>query len=275
MTHQKSKKATSINSGNGDTSSVQIQSPLEQQLETASPLIVVTSGKGGVGKTLESQVAQITLQGLGHEVLCVDADGSNSSLARQLPEAHLLEGTNGPELLASLEKLLLEQCLAAGKSLVVDTGGGFDRTIRSWFASEDVTNILNARGIQVVSVTVIDSSLDSAGHVMENIDSMRGAHHVIVMNLGHVPGSLGERAFKPLFDNEEFAAYVKQAQLVVMPRLQDAIEIDAIGARLHSITKAESPAATNPFLVSRTKTWLEAVTSDLSKAFATDLPINC
>lgn len=131
-----------------------------------------------------------------------------------------------------------------------------------------VTNILHDHGVQVVSVTVIDCSLDSAGHVMENIDAMQGAKHVIVMNLGHVPGSMGERAFKPLFENAEFAGYVKQASLVVMPRLQDAIEIDAIGARLHSITSPDSPAASNPFMVSRTKTWLKAVTQELGAAIA-------
>ena len=233
-----------------------------------NPVIVITSGKGGVGKTLESQVVQITLQELGHSVVCVDADGSNSSLARQLPEAQLLEGSNGAELLTSLEKVLLDECLSGGKSLVVDTGGGFDRTVRAWFASEDVTNILHDHGVQVVSVTVIDCSLDSAGHVMENIDAMQGAKHVIVMNLGHVPGSMGERAFKPLFENAEFAGYVKQASLVVMPRLQDAIEIDAIGARLHSITSPDSPAASNPVMVPRTKTWLNAVTQELGAAIA-------
>lgn len=269
MTQQMKQKASAVEINRlVTTHSSSDQSRSAPSLDTPSPIIVITSGKGGVGKTLESQVIQITLQGLGHDVLCVDADGSNSSLARQLPDAHLLEGKDGSELLCSLEKVLLEQCLGAGKSLVVDTGGGFDRTIRAWFASEDVTSILNERGIQVVSVTVIDSSLDSAGHVMENIDSMRGAHHVLVMNLGHVPGSLGERAFKPLFDNDEFAAYAKQASLVVMPRLQDAIEIDAIGARLHSITQSDSPAASNPFLVSRTRTWLDTVTTDLSAAFA-------
>ena len=232
------------------------------------PVIVICSGKGGVGKTLNSQAARIALLDAGHQVLCVDADGSNSSLKRQVADAHLLDGSDGAELLASLERVFIEQCLGAGKSLVVDTGGGFDKVMRNWFASEEVTKILSAHSIKVISLTVIDSSLDSAGHVMENMDAMRGAHHVVVMNLGHVPGSVGERAFKPLFDNAEFKSYAVKSTLIVMPRLQDAIEIDALGARLHSISEPTSPAAGNPFLVARTKTWLASITSSLQAAFS-------
>lgn len=265
MTNQEV-KPSSIRSGKKGATNGN-QPPMAAELH---PLIVITSGKGGVGKTISAQAAMLTLAAHGHNVVGIDADASNASLKRQVPSSLLLGGSTGVEMKSNLELLFISQCVNERKSLVVDTGGGFEQPIRDWFASEDVVNILKRDGVRVINLVVIDSSLDSATHVLESVDSMTGTTTVIVKNLGHVPGEIGDRAFQKLFANEEFESYANLATVVTMPRLQDEGEINAMGARLHSISDEDSPARVNPFLVSRTETWISKVTSKMAEAFAID-----
>jgi len=237
--------------------------PHEAAKVAIRPIVVFTFGKGGVGKTQTAQAALIALREAGHEALGIDADASNSSLKRQVPEALLLDMNDATEVVTNLERGVIEHAFQNGKSIVVDTGGGSDKAIRQWFSSEEVQSICEAHGVRVVVLTVVDSSMDAAAHVMEAVDSMPASEHVLVMNLGHTPGSVGERAFEPLLSDPEFRSYIDSMTRVVMPRLSDAIELDALGARLHSIEDKSSPAAGNPFLVGRTKTWLKGVTKAL------------
>ena len=227
------------------------------------PVIVFTFGKGGVGKTATAQAALIALREAGHQVVGIDADGSNSSLKRQVADAVLLDVNDPTEVITNLERSLIELAFQQGHSVVVDTGGGIDKAIRQWFSTEDVMSICQAHNIDVIALSVIDSSMDSAAHVMETVDAMPAAHHALVMNLGHTPGSIGEKAFQPLFSDPEFSSYAARLPHIVMPRLADAVELDALGARLHTIGDRNSPAAANPFLVSRTKSWLSTVTGAL------------
>lgn len=236
----------------------------------AKPLIVFVFGKGGVGKTQTAQAALIALREAGHEVIGIDADASNSSLKRQVPQSILLDMTDPSAVIHNLELLIIEHVFQNGHSLVIDTGGGSDKAIRQWFAAPTVQNVYADEGVQIVALTVIDSSLDAASHVMETVDSMPGTKHALVMNLGHTPGTVGERAFQPLLSDPEFRAYVQAIPQIVMPRLPDAVELDSWGARLHNIHEKTSPAKHNPFVVGRTQTWITGMTSSLSQIFGKD-----
>lgn len=238
------------------------------------PIIVFVFGKGGVGKTQTAQAALIAMREAGHEVIGIDADASNSSLKRQVPQSILLDMGDPSAVIHNLELLIIEHVFQNCRSLVIDTGGGSDKAIRQWFAAPTVQNVYADEGVQIVALTVIDSSLDAASHVMETVDSMPGTKHALVMNLGHTPGTIGERAFQPLMNDPEFRAYVHRMPKIVMPRLPDAVELDTWGARLHTINDKTSPAKHNPFVVGRTKNWLSDMSTALSQIFENSSTIN-
>lgn len=244
----------------------QPQFDAQNELEV-KPVVVWLFGKGGVGKTMTAQVVRIALQQLGHKVEALDADASNSSFKRQVPDAVLLGGADASEIVESIEHELVERTLKVGFSMVIDTGNGTDSLSRNWFASEGMDKILLEHGVKVFAVTVVDSSLDSASHLLETVDSLSHAKHIVVKNLGHTPGAIGEKAFIPLFENEEFKRYAMSTQIIEMPRLVDAVSLDAIGARLHNIADDDLSVELNPFVTARTKSWLINVVGQFHTAF--------
>ena len=232
-----------------------------------TPLVVWLFGKGGVGKTLVAQVVRIALLQLNRSVIALDADASNSSFKRQVEEAHLIGGANAAEIVEHIERELVTKTLGEGNDLVIDTGNGTDSLSRDWFASEQMDKILLEHGVKVFAVTVVDSSLDSASHLLETVDCLQTANHIVVKNLGHTPGAIGAKAFIPLFENKEFSRYASASKIIEIPRLADAISLDAVGARLHDIAVGSSPVELNPFEEARTKSWLTNVVGQFQKAF--------
>lgn len=232
------------------------------------PLIVWVFGKGGVGKTMTAQITRLALKKLGKDVVALDADASNSSLKRQFSDALLVEGNDAAEMVENIEHEIVEQALAQGRSIVIDTGNGTDRLSREWFLSEGMDKLLFEQGMEVVAITVIDSSLDSASHAMETIDALPAARHILVKNLGHTPGSIGEKAFGPLFENEEFKRYTELVQIVELPRLADSVALDGLSARLHEIENNSCRVQLNPFVQARTKSWLSHVITKFAEALS-------
>ncbi|PQA79788.1 hypothetical protein C5F52_28300 [Limnohabitans sp. TS-CS-82] len=208
---------------------------------------------------MTAQIARIAIQSLDRDVIALDADASNSSLKRQVPDALLVSGSNASEMVGNIEQEIVEHALTLGRSIVIDTGNGTDRLSRKWFLSESMDKLLIERGMQVVAITVVDSSLDSAAHVMETIDSLTAAQHILIKNLGHTPGGVGEKAFAPLFENEEFKRYADLVQVIEMPPLADVVTLDGLGARLHDIANNTCPVQLNPFVETRTRSWLSLV----------------
>lgn len=233
-----------------------------------APLLVWIFGKGGVGKTMTAQIARIAIQGLDRNVLAIDADASNSSFKRQVSDALLVAGVNAAEMIENIELEIVEQALAKRRSIVIDTGNGTDRLSREWFSSEGMDKLLLERGVKVVAITVVDSSLDSASHAMETIDALPAAHHILVKNHGHTPGGVGEKAFGPLFENAEFTQYAGQVEVIELPRLSDAVALDGLGARLHEIANNSCHVQLNPFVEARTRSWLSLVIAQFQKALA-------
>ncbi len=230
------------------------------------PTIVWVFGKGGVGKSQVAEAAFITLQSLGHEVRALDADVSNSSLTRKVSGAVLVEGGNAAEIVENIEQEIVREVLGNNKSMVVDTGNGSDNSSRRWFESQHMAKILAANGVKVIAVTVVDSSPDSASHVLETMDALVGANHIVVMNLGHVPGDMGEKAFGPLLSDDEFSEYLQKATVITLPRLIDVVALDASGARLHLIKDGSNTIQLSPFVQARTQSWLTEVVSKFTQA---------
>lgn len=230
------------------------------------PTIVWVFGKGGVGKSQVAEAAFITLQSLGHEVRALDADVSNSSLTRKVSDAVLVEGGNAAEIVENIEQEIVREVLGNNKSMVVDTGNGSDNSSRRWFESQHMAKILAANGVKVIAVTVVDSSPDSASHVLETMDALVGANHIVVMNLGHVPGDMGEKAFSPLLSDDEFSEYLQKATVITLPRLIDVVALDASGARLHLIKDGSNTIQLSPFVQARTQSWLTEVVSKFTQA---------
>jgi CobQ/CobB/MinD/ParA nucleotide binding domain len=230
------------------------------------PILVWLFGKGGVGKTITAQVVRIAIQDLNRQVVAIDADAANSSFKRQVPEAMLIDGTDAAEMIGNVEEEIVQQALTGGHSMVIDTGNGTDRLSRQWFRSEEMDRLLFERGVQVVAITVLDSSLDSASHAMETIDALKHAKHILVKNLGHTPSAVGGKAFEPLFGNDEFKRYLETVQVIEMPRLADAVALDGLQARLHDIHNNTCPAELNPFVEARTKSWLSQVITKFQEA---------
>ena len=236
-------------------------------LSEPQPTIVWVFGKGGVGKSQVAEAAFITLQSMGHEVRALDADVSNSSLTRKVSDAVLVEGGNAAEIVENIEQEIVREALGNHKSMVVDTGNGSDNSSRRWFESQQMAKILAANGVKVFAVTVVDSSPDSASHVLETMDALVGADHIVVMNLGHVPGDMGEKAFGPLLADVEFSEYLQKATVITLPRLIDVVALDAAGARLHQIMDRTNKIQLSPFVQARTHSWLTEVVSKFTHAF--------
>ena len=125
----------------------------QKAMAQVRPVIVFTFGKGGVGKTATAQAALIALREAGHQVVGIDADGSNSSLKRQVADAVLLDVNDPTEVITNLERSLIELAFQQGHSVVVDTGGGIDKAIRQWFSTEDVMSICQAHNPALVKPT--------------------------------------------------------------------------------------------------------------------------
>jgi len=236
-------------------------------LSEPQPTIVWVFGKGGVAKSQVAEAAFITLKSLGHEVRALDADVSNSSLTRKLSDAVLVEGGNAAEIVENIEQEIVQEVLGNHKSMVVDTGNGSDNSSRRWFESQHMAKILAANGVKVIAVTVVDSSPDSASHVLETMDALVGANHMVVMNLGHVPGDIGEKAFSPLLADNEFNEYLQKATVITLPRLTDVVALDVAGARLHQIMDGTNNIQLSPFVQARTHSWLTEVISKFTQAF--------
>jgi hypothetical protein len=88
----------------------------------------------------------------------------------------------------------------------------------------------------------------------------------LVKNHGHTPGGVGEKAFGPLFENEEFRRYANEVQVIEMPRLADAVTLDGLGARLHDIANKTCSVQLNPFVETRTRSWLSLVIAQFQEA---------
>ncbi len=233
----------------------------------ADPLVIFTIGKGGVGKTVAAQAAVLALSS-DHEFVAVDADPSNASLKRLYPAAVLLGGNTNDELLRNLERLIEIDVFQNRKSLVIDTGGGFEREIRSWFQAQHIAEIMEMHSVRVIAINIIDSSPDSASHVLETMDCLKNTHHVILKNLGHISNDIGERSFDELFNDPEFSSYADRASVVTLKRIPDAIEISASGETLHTIASGTTKRNLSPFVISRAKTWIAESSVTLQHAFA-------
>ena len=250
-------------------SSMAPQMKSESVAEMVSPpTIVWIFGKGGVGKSQVAEVAYIALQTLGHEVCALDADVSNSSLARKVSQATLVNGGNADEIVDNIEQAIVREVLGNHKSMIVDTGNGSDKSSRRWFASQNMATILSEHGVNVLAVTVVDSSLDSASHVLETMDALAGASHVVVMNLGHVPGDIGEKAFSALLADDEFKKYLQSAHVITLPRLPDVVTLEAAGAHLNQIADETNEVPLSPFVMARTQSWLVNVVNQFINAIA-------
>jgi len=113
-------------------------------------------GKGGVGKSLVSSLITQYLTANGHEVVAVDTDPVNATLAGYRAfNTQRLELMEGGSLIERNFDALIEQIVADDANFVVDNGAASFIPLSFYIAENDAINLIGENGKQVVIHTVV------------------------------------------------------------------------------------------------------------------------
>lgn len=151
-------------------------------LRTTKPFVPIVGGKGGIGKSLVTQLITAALRTT-HRVRMIDTDHGNSSTASIDPDATMVDLRDSAARGALLVQL---QALAASQdgAVVMDTGAqedGLVRAVLAWLARE-----ARKAGITVVPVLPLTLSSHAQGQAIafaEHAQSL-GLPVLLVKNLG-------------------------------------------------------------------------------------------
>lgn len=224
--------------------------------------LVLVSGKGGVGKSFLSIGIDSYLRRKGVSFAAVDGDLSNCTFSRRSDKALQLGAYDAadvaPRVQAIIEKSLLEEGMPY---LLIDTGAGSERPIREWMHRERVIGLLEMVGIKTVIFTVMNGALDCVTPLMENIQSLPGAKHVIAYNYGGVKGN-PQRAFDALEALPEFQKAAAGVERIFIPNLAENQRIDQLDLALHEVGKWKKEVGF--FLSHRAGAWMSDMERQLN-----------
>lgn len=198
-------------------------------------LIITLEGKGGVGKSMISQIAVETARGPDGlaQVRVIDSDVNNSSMAQIYPDAAfaaIRDANDAAEAVGTL--LLAMRDIASGvvDSAIWDTAAGTEDIIRAKVldqivlrARKENVNIVVLRPI-TTSVLVQQSAIDFAAAARE-----RGIAVVFVRNSGQ---GRADKYFADWHSHAERLALMPPAVEVVLPDLGCWVADEASALRL-------------------------------------------
>lgn len=229
--------------------------------------LIVTNGKGGVGKsTLQRAMIHLArTRGLAYQAF--DGDGSNASLTRFYPESVVLD-VDGDGLIKNwFENAVVPSLLDADTEWVLlDLGSGGERLFRTWCKENDAAELLAAEKIEIVLLHVMDPTLDAVSPFLDGVDALPEVRHVLVFNLGMVKGVEAydpEKAFTPILREREFIDAARGRALIRMQPLLEAAQLDAGDLSFEAAVASGSPL--NLFQRMRVKRWIEDLGSELSR----------
>ena len=231
---------------------------------TIKPMLIINPSKGGVGKTQALTGAAACLGRMGINYKALDLDLSNCAFHR-LAGAELCKARTISEIPQAAEDLLVEEMFNRKTDvLLLDTGDGSGKELLAWMKKDDVVNLLNQQGIDTVVLHVMDSSLFCITNLIEVIETLPLARHVVILNFGMAKTSDAEKEFRRITEHAEFLEFASTLPILVMPRLQDAAELETVGIRLCDVSTTNHSVSANPILRNRVEKWLQTMTSNVN-----------
>lgn len=237
---------------------------MTEQRPTIKPMVIINPSKGGVGKTQALTGAAACLGRMGINYKALDMDLSNCAFHR-LAGAELCKARTISEIPLAAEELLVQEMFNKKIDvLLLDTGDGSGKELLAWMKKDDVVNLLDQHGIETVVLHVMDSSLFCITNLIEVIETLPLARHVIVLNFGMAKTSDPEKEFRRITEHAEFLEFAGKRPVIVMPLLEDAPELEAVGIRLCDVSTSNHPIVANPILRNRVEKWLQRMTANVT-----------
>ncbi|MDD4937253.1 MAG: conjugal transfer protein TraL [Acidiphilium sp.] len=141
-------------------------------------------GKGGVGKSLVSSLITQYLRANGSEVIAVDTDPVNATLAGYKAfNTQRLELMEGGSLIERNFDKLIEQIVTEDAHFVVDNGTASFIPLSFYIAENDAINLIGENGKQVVIHTVVtggQAMKDTLAGLAGLMDKMPGDARIVV-----------------------------------------------------------------------------------------------
>jgi hypothetical protein len=229
--------------------------------------LVVTSGKGGVGKSTLLRAAIAFAEQKGIRFKAFDGDGSNSSLNRFHSNAIVVD-VDGELLVQNwFETVVIPALMDQETQLVMlDLGSGAERIFRKWCDENDAAALLAEEKIRIVICHVFDPTLDSATPFLDTVAALPQVSHTIWFNHGMAKGLDSphpEKAFEALIREPEFQETALDMERYVIPPLLESGKLDAADL---NFTNAISPTSQlTLFERMRVKRWLDQMASQLAE----------
>lgn len=227
--------------------------------------LVLVSGKGGVGKSFLSIGIDSYLRRKGVPFAAVDADLSNCTFSRRSDKALQLDAYDAADVASRLQEVIERVLIKEGTPyLVVDTGAGSERPIRQWLHNERVINLLEGVGVSTYVITVVSTALDCVTPLIENVQLLPDARHIVAMNFGGLKRDPKDE-FRPLETLTEFQDAAKGLPRIVIPKLDDNHKIDELDLALHEVGKWRKEIGF--FLSHRAAAWMSNMEKQLGGIF--------
>lgn len=228
--------------------------------------LIVTSGKGGVGKStlLRALIAHASQKNLKYRAF--DGDGSNASLARFHSESTVVDVDGDLRVQNWFENAVVPALMDSDVDLVLlDLGSGAERVFRQWCVENDAATLLAEEKIKITVCHVFDPTLDAASPFLDTVGVLTGVEHVIWFNHGLAKGLdtyEPAKAFNAILGEPEFMEASVGIKRCVIPPLLENNKLDAIDLGFIQATAEQSPLTL--FERMRVKRWMQ----DMSKQFA-------
>lgn len=226
----------------------------------------VVSGKGGVGKSMFCRALAWCWGSIHGEFVAFDADASNATLARFLPNTTVVDVDGDGRIGAWFERVVMPPLIAGDtRRVLLDLGSGAERLFRGWASSNEAPALLREMGVEITVWHLLDPSLDSISPLLDTVSALPDVEHAIVLNLGlakgiHTYDPMG--AFAAIQAEPEFQEVTRGRPVLKMAPLLEAGRIDQDDVTFEVAVSDKSPL----YLFERMRVyrWLHDMRSELA-----------
>lgn len=226
----------------------------------------VVSGKGGVGKSMFCRSLAWCWGSINGSFVAFDADGSNATLARFLPNTTVVDVDGDGRISAWFERVVMPPLIASEtRRVLLDLGSGAERLFRGWAHTNDAPALLREVGVEITVWHLLDPSLDSISPLLDTVSALPDVEHAIVLNLGLAKGIHTYEpaaAFDAIRAEPEYLAVTEGRPVLKMPPLLEAARIDRDDVTFEVAISDKSPL----YLFERMRVyrWLHSMRSELA-----------
>lgn len=230
-----------------------------------SPRLNVVSGKGGVGKSMFSRAMAWSWGSVGAQFKAFDADGSNATMARFVPNTTVVDVDGDGRVSSWFERVVMPPLVAGDtRHALLDLGSGAERLFRGWACANEAPALLRDIGVEITIWHLLDPSVDSISPMLDTVSVLPDVEHAIVFNLGLAKGVHTydpAAAFAAIEAEPEFQEASKGRPMLKMPPLLEAARIDRDDMTFELAVSEKSPL----FIFERVRVyrWLDRMRNEL------------